>query len=124
VRGRASADATLSNDFAVDVNASALPQHVWITPNLVNDAHDTDVTFVSAWLSYWLVPLLNNTQFNNNRTLIQLTFDENESYSIQNTVYTVLLGGAVPENLRGTNDSTFCEWHANLLCQCVARTPC
>ncbi|GFZ44567.1 acid phosphatase [Saitozyma sp. JCM 24511] len=95
------------NDFAVDVNASALPQHVWITPNLVNDAHDTDVTFVSAWLSYWLVPLLNNTQFNNNRTLIQLTFDENESYTIQNTVYTVLLGGAVPENLRGTNDSTF-----------------
>jgi hypothetical protein len=95
------------NDFAVDVNASALPQHVWITPNMVNDAHDTDVTFVSAWLEYFLVPLLKNPLFNNNRTLIQLTFDETETYDIQNTVYTVLLGGAVPESLRGTNDSTF-----------------
>lgn len=26
------------NDFAVDVNASALPQHVFVTPNMVNDA--------------------------------------------------------------------------------------
>ncbi|ORX33461.1 phosphoesterase family-domain-containing protein [Kockovaella imperatae] len=95
------------NDFAVDVNASALPQYVWITPNLVNDAHDTDVTFVSAWLEYWLVPLLQNPKFNTNKTLIQVTFDENESYTIQNTVYTVLLGGAVPSNLKGTNDSTF-----------------
>ena len=95
------------NDFAVDVNASALPQHVWITPNLVNDAHDTDVTFVSAWLDYFMTPLLQDKNFNSDRTLIQLTFDENESYSIQNTVYTVLLGGAVPSNLKGTNDSTF-----------------
>lgn len=97
------------NDFAADVNASALPQHVWITPNLVNDAHDTDVTFVSAWVNYFLVPLLANPMFNDNKTLIQLTFDENESYGIQNTVYTLLLGGAIPASLRGTNDSTFCK---------------
>lgn len=69
------------NDFAVDVNASALPQHVWITPNLVNDAHDTDVTFVSEWLEYWLLPLLSNPNFNSNRTLIQLTFDESGACS-------------------------------------------
>ena len=95
------------NDFAVDVNASAIPQHLWITPNLVNDSHDTDVTFVSAWLENWLLPLLSNLNFNDNRTLIQLTFDENESYSSPNVLYTVLLGGAVPFNLRGTNDTTF-----------------
>lgn len=95
------------NDFAADVNASALPQHVFVTPNMVNDAHDTDVNFVSEWLEYWLVPLLTNPKFNDNRTLIHLTFDENESYGIQNTVYTVLLGGAVPANLHGTNDTHF-----------------
>ena len=54
-----------------------------------------------------MTPLLTDPNFNSERTLIQITFDENESYSIQNTVYTVLLGGAVPQNLRGTNDSTF-----------------
>ena len=51
--------------------------------------------------------LLANPNFNDNRTLIQVTFDENESYSVQNTVWTLLLGGALPSNLQGTNDSTF-----------------
>lgn len=102
------------NDFAVDVNASALPQHVWITPNMVNDAHDTDVNFVSEWLEYFLVPLLSNPLFNDNRTLVQLTFDENESYGIQNQIYTVLLGGAVPSSLKGTNDSTFYTHYSHL----------
>lgn len=58
------------DDFAVDLNASALPQHVFITPNLVNDAHDTNIDFTSSWLEYFLVPLLKNENFNNNRTLI------------------------------------------------------
>ncbi|KAJ9112662.1 hypothetical protein QFC19_000682 [Naganishia cerealis] len=74
------------NDFAVDLNATALPSWVYITPNLVNDAHDTNVTFVSAWLEYFLVPLLANPNFNDNETLILLTFDENENYKSQNTV--------------------------------------
>jgi hypothetical protein len=47
---------------------------------------DTDVTFVSDWLEYFLVPLLQNPNFNDNETLILLTFDENESYSDRNTV--------------------------------------
>lgn len=102
------------NDFAVDVNASALPQHVWFTPNMVNDAHDTDVNYVSEWLEYWLVPLLQNPNFNGNKTLIQLTFDENESYGIQNRIYTVLLGNAVPESLKGTTDSTFYTHYSHL----------
>ncbi|WOO85657.1 putative acid phosphatase [Vanrija pseudolonga] len=102
------------NDFAADVNATALPQHVFVTPNLVNDGHDTDITFMSSWLQYWLIPLLADPRFNDNRTLIQLTFDETESYTIQNTVWTVLLGGAVPANLKGTNDSTFYTHYSTL----------
>ncbi|THH26371.1 hypothetical protein EUX98_g7812 [Antrodiella citrinella] len=95
------------NDFAVDVNASAIPQWNFITPNMVNDAHDTDIDFASDWLESWLVPLLSNPNFNDNKTLILLTFDENESYDINNRIYSILLGGAVPENLKGTNDSTY-----------------
>ncbi|KAL1405361.1 hypothetical protein Q8F55_008992 [Vanrija albida] len=102
------------NDFAADVNASALPQHVFVTPNLVNDGHDTDITFMGSWLQYWLIPLLQDARFNDNRTLIQLTFDETESYDIQNTVYTLLLGGAVPAALKGTNDTTFYTHYSTL----------
>ncbi|KAI0306223.1 phosphoesterase family-domain-containing protein [Multifurca ochricompacta] len=76
------------NDFAADVNANAIPQWVFVTPNLVNDGHDTDVTFTSSWLKYWLEPLLANPNFNDGRTLILLTFDENETKT-------------------GTTDSTF-----------------
>ncbi|KAI0798227.1 phosphoesterase family-domain-containing protein [Abortiporus biennis] len=102
------------NDFAADVNASALPQWNFITPNLVNDAHDTDIDFTSAWLEYFLVPLLSNTNFNDNKTLILLTFDENETYEINNRVYTIALGGAVPANLRGTVDDTYYTHYSTL----------
>ncbi len=95
------------NDFAADVNASALPQWVFVTPNMVNDGHDTSVDYAASWLQYWLVPLLSNQNFNDNGTLVVLTFDENESYTENNCVLTLLLGGAVPASARGTTDSTF-----------------
>jgi len=80
---------------------------MFITPNMVDDGHDTNVDFAGDWLQFWLVPLLSNPQFNNNRTLIVLTFDENETSDIDNKVYTLLLGGAVPVNLKNTTDTTY-----------------
>jgi len=102
------------NDFAADVNASAIPQWTFVTPNIVNDAHDTDIDFASDWLEFWLVPLLSLPAFNDDRTLILLTFDENETDKINNQIYSLLLGGAVPENLRGTTDSTFFTHYSSL----------
>ncbi|KAI0292822.1 phosphoesterase family-domain-containing protein [Multifurca ochricompacta] len=95
------------NDFAADVNANAIPQWVFVTPNLVNDGHDTDVKFTSSWLKYWLEPLLANPNFNDGRTLILLTFDENETQTVNNQIFALLLGGSIPASLQGTTDSTF-----------------
>ncbi|KZS96980.1 hypothetical protein SISNIDRAFT_406855 [Sistotremastrum niveocremeum HHB9708] len=95
------------NDFAADLNASAIPQWLFVTPNLVDDAHDTTIDFASDWLNFWLVPLLKDSNFNDNRTLIILTFDETETYTINNRVLTILLGGAIPENLKNTTDETY-----------------
>jgi len=67
------------NDFAADVNSSALPQWIFVTPNMVNGGHDTTIDFAGQWIDYWLIPLLSDTNFNDNRTLILLTFDENET---------------------------------------------
>lgn len=94
------------NDFAVDVSANSLPQWMFITPNMVNDAHDTDIDFSSEWLNYFLIPLLADKRFNNDRTLVLLTFDEDESRASGNRIYTLALGGAIHVNLRGTSDST------------------
>ncbi|EPS93298.1 hypothetical protein FOMPIDRAFT_1170659 [Fomitopsis schrenkii] len=95
------------NDFAKDVNASAIPQWSFITPNLVNDGHDTNIDFMSQWIQFWLKPLLADTRFNDNRTVILLTFDETETYSINNRIWTLVLGGGLPASLKNTTDDTF-----------------
>ena len=95
------------NDFAVDVNASALPQWMFVTPNMLDDGHDTTIDYAASWVDFWLLPLLNDTNFNDNRTLILLTFDETETYTVNNQVVSILLGGAVPEAARGTVDLTY-----------------
>lgn len=92
--------------FASDLAAQKLPQWSFITPNMTNDGHDTTVTFAGAWARSFLTPLLNNTYFMNN-TLVVLTFDEDETYTEGNKVFTILLGGAIPDSLKGTTDNTF-----------------
>lgn len=92
--------------FYDDLNAQTLPQWAFITPNMTNDAHDTNLTFAAKWSRGFLEPLLTNEYFMNN-TLVILSFDENLTYSIANRVWTLLLGGAVDKSLRGTTDDTF-----------------
>jgi len=80
---------------------------MFITPNLVNDGHDTTIDFVGDFINYWLTPLLANPNFNTNRTLILITFDENDTYNEENRIWTLLFGGGVPTALHGTTDPTF-----------------
>ncbi|KAJ7241307.1 phosphoesterase family-domain-containing protein [Mycena haematopus] len=94
------------NDFANDVVNGSLPQWIFVTPNMVNDAHDTTIDFAASFLEYWLVPLLTDPRVNGENTLILLTFDENDTHAIQNTIWTLAMGTAVPLNLRGTTDDT------------------
>ncbi|KIM65609.1 hypothetical protein SCLCIDRAFT_440993 [Scleroderma citrinum Foug A] len=102
------------NDFAYDVGNNTLPQWFFVTPNMKDDGHDTSVSYASQWLNYWLVPLFSDSNFNTARTLILLTFDENGSSNINNQVYSILLGGAVPTNLKGTTDNTFYTHYSTL----------
>lgn len=92
--------------FSSDLAAQTLPQWSFITPNMTNDGHDTDVTVAANWVQVFLSPLLKNAYFMNN-TLIVLTFDEDETYTVGNRVWTVLLGGVIPPSLKGTKDNTF-----------------
>ncbi|KAI0105015.1 phosphoesterase family-domain-containing protein [Nemania sp. FL0031] len=92
--------------FDRDLAANTLPQWMFITPNMTNDGHDTSVTVAGKWARSFLDPLLSNPNFNKDRTLIVLTFDESENYLAANRVFTVLLGNAVPSSKVGTTDST------------------
>ncbi|KAJ7889663.1 phosphoesterase family-domain-containing protein [Mycena leptocephala] len=95
------------NDFANDVVNGTLPQWVFVTPNMVNDAHDTTIDFAASFLEYWLLPLLTDPRVNDEETLILLTFDETETYTIQNNVFAAA-------RLRGTTDDTMYTHYSTL----------
>lgn len=99
--------------FYVDLEQETLPQWMFITPNMTNDGHDSTIGVASNWARNFLTPLLANEYFMKN-TLILLTFDENETHSIANKVYSLLLGDVIPENLKGTEDSTYYDHYSEI----------
>ncbi|TVY82471.1 Acid phosphatase [Lachnellula suecica] len=97
--------------FFEDLKNDKLPQWMFITPNMTSDGHDTSVTVAGEWLRGFLEPLLDDENFMQN-TLVLITFDENETYTIQNRVFSVLLGDAVPSSLVGTTDSNYYDHYS------------
>ncbi|KAE8135618.1 phosphoesterase family-domain-containing protein [Aspergillus pseudotamarii] len=93
-------------NFEDDLADKKLPQYAFITPNMTNDAHDTNITFAAKWERSWVSQLLDNSYFMEN-TLLLLTFDEDKTYPKGNKIMSILLGGAIPDDLKGTTDDTF-----------------
>ncbi|KAF4637428.1 hypothetical protein G7Y89_g661 [Cudoniella acicularis] len=91
--------------FDRDLANNQLPQWMFITPNMTNDGHDTSVTVAGEWARGFLTPLLSNSNFMQ-KTLILVTFDETETQTGINNVFSVLLGDAVPASSRGTTNAT------------------
>ena len=100
-------------NFEKDLADEKLPQYVIITPNMTNDAHDTNIKVAGQWTRDFMTPLLKNDYFMNN-TLVLITFDENETYGEQNTVFSILLGGVISDDLKGTTDSTFYNHYSQI----------
>ncbi|CCH44654.1 putative acid phosphatase [Wickerhamomyces ciferrii] len=99
--------------FKYDLENELLPQWNFITPNMTNDGHDSNINVASSWSRNFLEPLLKNDYFMKD-TLILLTFDENENYFIKNRVFALLLGGSIPNDKKGTIDHTFYEHYSGL----------
>uniref|UniRef100_A0A060TBJ7 acid phosphatase n=1 Tax=Blastobotrys adeninivorans TaxID=409370 RepID=A0A060TBJ7_BLAAD len=99
-------------EFHKAVDNKALPQWAFITPNMTNDGHDSTIEVAGNWAYNFLSPLLQNQYFTE-KTLVVLTFDENETYEIPNRIWAVLLGD-IPEELKGTTDDTYYD-HYSLL---------
>jgi len=90
-------------DFNRDVSMNTLPQYAHMSPDMLNDGHNTTLEYAATWSSSFLAPLLLNPRFME-KTLILFTYDESETYSIPNRIVSILLGGAIPTQLRGTTD--------------------
>lgn len=76
-------------------------------PQPADDGHDSSLTVAGQWAKDFLDPLLENDNFNIDKTLIVLTWDEAENYLIPNQVLAMLLGSAVSDGLVGTTNSTY-----------------
>ncbi|KAK3350058.1 phosphoesterase family-domain-containing protein [Lasiosphaeria hispida] len=99
--------------FDGDLRAEKIPQWSFITPNMTNDAHDTNLTFAATWTRNFLEPLVKNPYFME-KTLIIVSFDENDRYPVPNRVFTVLLGGAIPPALQNTTDTLYYNHYSTL----------
>ncbi|KAI1381120.1 putative acid phosphatase Pho610 [Hypoxylon crocopeplum] len=92
-------------DFKRDLAAGTVPQFVMMSPNMLNDGHNTTLDYATRWAREFLLPLLADGAFKE-KTLIQLTYDETEDYSEPNRIVSLLLGSAVPDSLKGSGDDT------------------
>lgn len=74
-----------------DIIDQTVPQFVFYTPNIYNDAHDTNLEYASNWLRGFLALRIQQKAFNEN-TMFVLTFDEDNGASSNNKVFTTLFG--------------------------------
>lgn len=94
------------DDFQRAFKAKDVPQFVFMSPNMMNDGHNTSLKVAADWSHQFLQPLLADKAFDE-KTLIMLTYDEAETYREPNKIVTLLLGSAIPPALKGTEDNTF-----------------
>ncbi|CAO3576977.1 unnamed protein product [Absidia cylindrospora] len=99
-------------ELDADIKAGTLPNWMFYTPNMLNDAHDTDAKYAGNWLQGFYKSTLSNPTLLNN-TLILLTFDENDTKKERNRVWSLLLG-AIPQELKGTTDDTYYSHYSTL----------
>ena len=93
-------------DFERAVAAQDLPQFIFMSPNMMNDGHNTTLEYAAEWAHRYLKPLLDENSLGD-RTLVQLTYDESEDYGRPNRIVSLLLGNAIPDKLKGTSDDTY-----------------
>ncbi|HYS38790.1 MAG TPA: alkaline phosphatase family protein, partial [Pseudonocardiaceae bacterium] len=83
------------SQLATDLASTATtPNFAFITPNMCSDTHDCTVGAGDSWLSVQVPSILNSAAFKTQRSLLLLTWDEDDSTGA-NQVATVLLGSGV-----------------------------
>ena len=91
-----------------------MPQWLFVTPNLFDDGHNTDIHTSCAWTRGFVESLPQNTYFNNN-TLVYVTWQANgDAPGLANHVAGILLGSAVSQNLVGTVDDNYYNHYSEL----------
>jgi len=94
-----------ANDFATDLQKGTIPQYSFYTPNLDNDGHDTSISTAGKFLAPFLKKITSSSFYTSGRTLIVVTFDEDDELFGRNQVWTVLLGSPGVLKNSGASDN-------------------
>jgi Phosphoesterase family len=94
-----------ASEFQTDLDNGALPQWWYYVPNLKNDGHDTDLSYMASYLNTKWVPRFENKTFTNDLAMV-MTFDESENSGGLNHIYAALIGDAVQPTSGGHEDTT------------------
>lgn len=92
------------------VASGILPNYAFITPNVLDDGHDTDVAYADHWLRGWLGPLLNDSLFQS--SVFFIVYDESKSLNTGfqgfdgGPVYLAAVGPGVVPNSTYAADTT------------------
>jgi phospholipase C len=82
-----------AKQFDVDIKNNQLPTFSLYIPNMLNNAHDTNISFADNWLHSYFEPYFTNQDYLKN-TLFIVTFDEDDYFHL-NRIYAVFLGAGV-----------------------------
>lgn len=91
--------------FETDLKANALPDFVWITPNMCSDMHDCAIGDGDAWLKRWVPQILTSPAWHDNGVLF-ITFDEGAgansccTYAKGGQVYTLVISPLVESGFK------------------------
>jgi acid phosphatase len=75
------------------------PSFGWVTPNMINDMHDGTVAQGDSWLSLAVPAILSSSAFTEKRSLLFITWDENDD-SPGNQVATLVVAHGVPAGFK------------------------
>jgi acid phosphatase len=89
---------SLSADLA---SAATTPNFVWVTPNMCNDTHDCSVSTGDSWLSHNVPAILNSPAFTQQRSLLMITWDEDNDTQ-GNQVPMLVVAKGVPAGFRSS----------------------
>ena len=89
-----------ASQLTTDLGATqTTPAFGWITPNVLHDMHDGTVAQGDAWVSRQIPALLSAPAFTQQRSLLVITWDEDDS-APGNQVATIVVADQVPAGFR------------------------
>lgn len=86
--------------FARRLGAGHLPGFTYIAPNLCDDGHDCATSTADSWLGYWLERITGSDLYRAGKTVVFVTWDENDYSAKSNRVATVVIAPTVTPGTR------------------------